>query len=114
GATKSAPPLFHAVPNDTTIAMRAARRQRLNRTLEAIERVRSALHYHLERLVVFIATNLTLIDRHWGVLLDCSRCRIFAVVNARSAARHAKRMPVGKTWLVSVGATSARDCGTWP
>ena len=48
---------FHAVPNDSTIAMWADRRQCVNRALEAIECVMLSSYDHFKRLVIFVFTN---------------------------------------------------------
>jgi hypothetical protein len=48
---------FHTVPNDSTIAMRADWCQRVDRALEAIERVMLAGYDHFKRLVIFIFAN---------------------------------------------------------
>ena len=48
---------FHPVPNDSTIAMRADWCQRVDRALEAIERVMLAGYDHFKRLVIFIFAN---------------------------------------------------------
>ena len=53
---------FDAVADDTAVAMRANRRQRMNRALEAIERVTLSAHDDFKRLVVFVLANFT--SRH--------------------------------------------------
>lgn len=59
-AAKDLPFFFDAVADDTAAAMRAARSQRVNRTLEAIENMCSALHPHLEAFVVIVSAEFTL------------------------------------------------------
>jgi hypothetical protein len=48
---------FHAVPDDPAIAVWADRRQRVDRTFEAIECVMLSGYHHFERLVIFIFAN---------------------------------------------------------
>src|SRR5690242_19488383 len=48
---------LEAVAEDAAAAVLAARRQRLDRTLEAVERVRPSIHRHLKRLVVVVAAG---------------------------------------------------------
>jgi len=57
---------FNAVPDDPAVAMRANRRQRVDRALEAVERVVFSANDHFKRLVIFIFTNFA-----------CSRTQIF-------------------------------------
>ncbi len=49
--------LLHAVPNNPTVAMRANRRERMDRAFETIEGVMLAGHNHFERLVILIFAN---------------------------------------------------------
>ena len=49
--------LLHAVPDHPAVAVRANRRQRVDRTFETIEGVMLASHNHFERLVILIFTN---------------------------------------------------------
>src|SRR5688572_24462592 len=51
---------LHAVPDDAHTAGIAARRQRLDRALEAVERMGLAIHPDLERLVVVVTAQLAL------------------------------------------------------
>jgi hypothetical protein len=48
---------FYAVTDDPTVAVRAYRRERLDRALIAIEGVVCAGNDYLERLVIFVSTN---------------------------------------------------------
>jgi len=48
---------FHTVPHDSTIAVWADGRQRVDRALEAIERVMLSGYDHLKRLVIFVFAN---------------------------------------------------------
>jgi hypothetical protein len=48
---------FDAVPDDTAIAVRANRRQRMDCALEAVEDVTLSAHDHFKRLVVFVFAN---------------------------------------------------------
>ena len=48
---------FHTVPHDAAIAVRAHRRQRMNRAFEAIECVMFSGYDHFKRLVIFILAN---------------------------------------------------------
>ena len=75
-ATVNFPVLLDPVSNDTAIAVRAMRRQRVNRAFETVERVMLALHHHLERFVIFVFANfacrhITNVS-HFGVLVAVS------------------------------------------
>jgi hypothetical protein len=48
---------FHTVPNDSAVAVRADRRQCVDRTFETIERVMLTGYDHFKRLVVFVFAN---------------------------------------------------------
>lgn len=48
---------FDAVADDTAIAMWTNRRERVDRTLEAIKSVTLSIHDDLERLIIFILAN---------------------------------------------------------
>jgi hypothetical protein len=48
---------FNAVPDNSAVAVRANRRQRMDRALEAVERVVRPVNDHFKRLVVFIFAN---------------------------------------------------------
>ena len=48
---------FHAVANDTAVAVRANRRQRVDRALETIKDVSLSAHDHFERLVIVVLAN---------------------------------------------------------
>ena len=48
---------FNAVSHDPAVAMRANRRQRVDRAFEAIECVMLSCYDHFERLVIFIFAN---------------------------------------------------------
>ena len=69
--------LLHAVTDDPALAVRANRRQRVDRALEAIEGVVLAGNNHLKGLVIFIFTNFTC--SHTKSL---SRTAAFAAVSA--------------------------------
>ena len=58
---------FHAMPHDLAAAMGAWRGESVDRTLEAIERMRHAIAPHGETLVVVVSANLT--DSHDPLLL---------------------------------------------
>ena len=49
--------LLHAVPNDPAVAVRANRRERMDRALETVEGVMLPGHNHFERLVILIFAN---------------------------------------------------------
>ncbi len=49
--------LLHAVPNNPAVAVRANRRERMNRALETVEGVMLAGNDHFKRLVIFIFAN---------------------------------------------------------
>jgi hypothetical protein len=49
--------LLHAVSDDPAVAVRANRRQRMDRALEAVEGVVLAGNDHFKRLVIFILAN---------------------------------------------------------
>jgi hypothetical protein len=67
---------FHAVSDDSAVAVRADRRQRVDRAFEAIERVMLAGYDHFKRLVIFIFANFAC--RHTQIL---SRLGSFAAVS---------------------------------
>ena len=48
---------FYAMPDDSAIAVRADRRQCVDRAFEAVERVMLSGYDHLKRLVIFIFAN---------------------------------------------------------
>jgi hypothetical protein len=48
---------FHTVPHDPAVAVRADRRQRVDRAFEAIECVMFSGYDHFKRLVIFILAN---------------------------------------------------------
>ena len=48
---------FNAVPDDPAVAMRANRRQRVDRALEAVERMVLPANDHFKRLVIFVFAN---------------------------------------------------------
>jgi len=48
---------FHAMPDDPAVAVWADRRQRVDRTFEAIECVMLSGYDHFKRLVIFIFAN---------------------------------------------------------
>ena len=50
---------FYAVTDDPAVAVRANRRQRVDRALEAVKGMVRAGHDYLKRLVVFIFANFT-------------------------------------------------------
>ena len=56
-ATEDLSVRLDAVADDTAIAVRANRRQRVNCALEAIEGVALSGHYDFKRLVIFVFAN---------------------------------------------------------
>src|SRR5262245_51813718 len=50
---------FHAVAHYAAVAVRANRRQRMDRALEIIEDVSLSAHDHFERLVIIVFANFT-------------------------------------------------------
>ena len=48
---------FHTVPDDPAVAVRADRRQRVDRAFEAVEYVMLSGYDHFKRLVIFIFAN---------------------------------------------------------
>ena len=56
-ATEDLSVSFYAVTDDPTVAVRANRRERMDRALKAIEGVVCAGNDYLERLVIFVSTN---------------------------------------------------------
>jgi hypothetical protein len=48
---------FNAVPDNPAVAVRANRRQRMDRALKAVERVVRPVNDHFKRLIVFIFAN---------------------------------------------------------
>ena len=51
--------LLQSVPDDADAAMIAGRRERMNGTLETIERMRLAIHCDLKGLVIVVAARFT-------------------------------------------------------
>lgn len=68
GAAKDQASYFHAVTDNTNAAMLTDRRQRLNRTFEAIEHMRDVIASHFETFVVVISASFTL--RHDRSLIE--------------------------------------------
>jgi hypothetical protein len=58
GAAVHTPIVFYTVANNPTPAMRALRGQRMNGTLEAVERVRFTPHHDFKGFVVLVAADL--------------------------------------------------------
>jgi hypothetical protein len=56
-AAEDLPDCLHAMSDDSAVAMRTNRRQRVDRALEAVERVMLAGNDHLKRLVIFVFAN---------------------------------------------------------
>ena len=56
-ATIDLPIRFHTVPHDPAVAVRADRRQRVDRAFEAIECMMFSGYDHFKRLVIFILAN---------------------------------------------------------
>jgi hypothetical protein len=48
---------FNAVPNNPAVTVRANRRQRVDRALEAVEGVVLTGNYNFKRLVIFVFAN---------------------------------------------------------
>jgi hypothetical protein len=65
-ATENLSVRFNAVPDDSAIAMRANRRQRVDRALKAVEGMVFATNDYFECLVILIFANFT-----------CSHTQIF-------------------------------------
>lgn len=61
------------MPNDATVAVRAARGQRLDGTLETVEGVRIAPYHHLKRLIILVAANFTRVS-HGDLLVAVAAC----------------------------------------
>src|SRR6266576_7303666 len=70
---------FDAVADDTTVAVRANRRQRVDCALEAVEGVTLSAHDHFKRLVIFVLANFAYRHtqfvrargRQWRCLISC-------------------------------------------
>ena len=56
-ATKDLSVGFHTVTDDSALAVRTNRCQRVDRALETIERVMLAGYDHFKRLVIFVFAN---------------------------------------------------------
>ena len=56
-ATEDLSVSFHTVPDNPAVAVRADRRQRVDRAFEAIEYVMLSGYDHFKRLVIFILAN---------------------------------------------------------
>ena len=70
---------FHAVTNDTAIAMRTNRRERVNCALETVEDVSLSAHNNFERFVIIVFANFacrhTESVRVWCGWRRCLFCR---------------------------------------
>lgn len=80
-AAKDASIRFNTVTDDTAVAVRANRRQRVDRALEAIEGVTFSANDNFKRLVIVVLANFTcshteFLRARWG-----SRRCIFSVAN---------------------------------
>jgi hypothetical protein len=56
---------FHAVADDTAVAVQANRRQRVDCALEAVEDVTLSAHNHFKRLVIFVLANFACRHTHF-------------------------------------------------
>lgn len=56
-ATKNFSVRFDAMTDDTAVAVRANRRERVDGALEAIEGVTLSAHDHVKRLVIIVLAN---------------------------------------------------------
>src|SRR5207253_1896647 len=70
-AAENLPVCFNAVPDNPALTMGANRRQRMDRALEAVERVVLPANDHFKRLVIFIFANFA-----------CSHTQIFRTPRA--------------------------------
>jgi hypothetical protein len=68
---------FHTVPDHSTAAMLALRRQGMNRTFKAIKDMRLAFDGHLERFVIIISTYFALC--HDNSPNSAPRCEVLAL-----------------------------------
>src|SRR5262249_11735877 len=68
-AAEESPFLLEAVAHDADAAILAFRRQRMDRTFEAVEGMGGTVHAHLERLVVIVPAGFT--SGHGGPRTGC-------------------------------------------
>ena len=66
---------FNAVPDNPAVAVRANRRQRMDRALEAVEGVTFSTKDYLKRLVIFIFANFAC--SHTQILLSSKKEQIY-------------------------------------
>ncbi len=67
--------LLHAVSDNPAVAVRANRRQRVDRALEAVEGVVLAGNDHFKRLVIFILANFAF--SHISLSRAAARAEVF-------------------------------------
>ena len=60
GATEDSISFFHVVADDSAAAMRALRRQRVDRALKAVEDMLLSLQNYFKKFVVVISADFTL------------------------------------------------------
>jgi len=76
---------FNAVPDNPAVTVRTNRRQRVDRALEAVERVVLSANDNFKRLVIFVFANFARRELHGSNrlisregILFVSRCRLSA------------------------------------
>jgi hypothetical protein len=67
--------LLHAVSDDPAVAVRANRRERVDRALEAVKGVVLAGNDHFKRLVIFILANFAF--SHIGLSRAAAHAEVF-------------------------------------
>jgi len=70
GAAKDLTLLFNAMPEYPTPAMRAGRRQGVNRALEAVKGMAFSCHGYFKSFVIVVSTRLTFCH------MDVLRCKM--------------------------------------
>jgi len=60
GATEDSISFFHVVADDPATAMRALRRQRVDRALKAVEEMLLSLQNYFKKFIVVISADFTL------------------------------------------------------
>jgi len=90
---------FDAVADDTAIAVRANRRQRVDRALETVESVTFSAHDYLKRLVIIVLANFASSHTQFVRARGGSRRCLFIFANETRA--------VGPARIIDSAATPA-------
>jgi hypothetical protein len=97
GAAEEGSVGFNAVPDHFAPAMSARWSQRMNRTLEAIEGMRTTLHGYLECFIVLVTTGFTLCHGMALLTEHCTSSEDWSNAHAKGAA---DRVSLVLGWLL--------------